>query len=624
MEGKTWMRMPMAKSQLGDLISWEITANKSDSLNFSKWFTYNNQDLDNVHSSAEEIKTLNDEKVSNFLWQSIPTKEMTDKEIEDFTKWLSNQQLSWINKNQDKFSTNAMVEYINNWDTWKNPFAEWTWMFEAKNSSILGWNWYEKLGKWTLIWVWWELWWRWLENLWKWIYNWATPNAKDDADKIVNNKTAKRIMTSIDSEISRIWWEIERLKANGWSEEEIAKLERAYNQLLKQKESRTTGKQQLTRDLAREKWYVGSDLNIASQAKIDKDELWITDIEEKMAMSNAKFKKSDILSSLTREDFWVSEAAWEKEYKPVIDEYIKFYSDKWDDTLLTLQEWKNEIWKTFEYNERWEKISSTKNNIKSRVQDKISEVQKTQLEKEYPWQWMSEKINEYGKLKTVEDEFKTRWGNKISKEKTLPKTQLEIVSKVERWTKWWQRKVGKFIENIWKFRPTKIVGKLLDLVGKNKKLAAIIWIWAAVFNNPVVKAWLVWLDIAWDVEIANESKKLVDEYRKFAPVVQRIHARFDDEDTRIWWEFAWMSEEEKEKKYPISDVLKDIQWLDDNWYEDFLTTYMQYEMPDFLWWKSIKIADFDELWDYVWWRLKNEEDEDSFAEKWKRERNLTK
>lgn len=585
-------------------------------LNLSKWFRYIDQDLENVHNSADDIRDINHTKMENALWVSISTKQPSDKEINKYIDWLGVKDLEIFNNLWSQwYSFNDAVAYMENKNKFKNPLAQWTWLFEKKEPSLVSEVSNSSIAKWIGGWTLWELWWYWLEKYWKNLYNKVTPLSKDDVPTVISNKNAKPLMDKIDSEIARIWKDIETLKANWWSEEEITKLENAYNQLIKQKNSRSTEPKQTIRDFVREEWYAWSNMNMATDLDLDKDTLWITDIEEKMAMSDAKFKKSDILSSLTREDFWVSEAAWEKEYKPIIDEYIEFYSDKWDDTLLNLQEWKNEIWKTFDYNEMWEKISSTKNNIKSRVQDKIWDTIKWQLDKEYPWQWMSEKVGRYWQLKEAWDEFTKRWTKEITKMPTKSKSK-KWYQRIEL-SNWQKRTLGSWMERIWKLRPTGI----WNYVKWNKKLMALIWLWSVVLKNPVAQAGLTALDIAWDVDIAESSSNLVSDIRKFAPVVQRIHARFDDSDTRIWWEFAWMSEEEKEKKYPTEEVIKDLQWLSDNWYEDFLDTYLQYNMPESLWWKSIKLADFDDLWDYVWWRLKNEDEKESPLEKTKRKLN---
>ena len=585
--------------------------NTTSWLNLSTWFNYINQDLDSVHNSADEIVNINDRKLETYLWEKIPVNNFSKKEIEDYIGWLSSQQKRWMLNNWTWFSTDWIVAYLNNWDSWKNPFASWTWMFEKKwnvdidditNSN----SW---MNKWIRTWLgllWWEGVWIALDKRWQHIYNRATPQAKDDVSKIISNKNKEPLMDSIDKRIAYYSKKIKDLKSKWWNEEEISKLERAYNQLVKQKKSRTTEQQQTIRDFVREEWYAWSNMNIATDINLDKDTMWITDIEEKMAMSDAEFSKADILKSLTREDFWVSESVWEKEYKPIIDAEIEFYTDKWNVNMLELHDWKNELDNEFEYSDLWERIQSAKNNIKSRTQDKISEKIKKQLDKEYPWQWMSEKVTKYWELKKAWEEFKKRWWAEITK-KPSSKNRLKPTT-IENETRWLQRKFGNRIERLWKLRPTKI----WSYVKWNKKLMALIWLWAVVLKNPVAQAWLTALEVAWDVDMAREWWDFIEDYRKFAPIVQRIHARYADKDTRIWGEFAWMTEEEKEKKYPTEEVLKDLQWLSDNWYEEFLETYLQYEMPDFLWWKSIKLADFDDLWDYVWWRLKNTWEKDAF------------
>lgn len=571
--------------------------NTTSWFNLWTWFKYINQDLNNVHNSADEVKKINKEKAETYIWLPIDNKELSDEEIDKYIDSLTPQQVSrFLEKvKSDEYDNNTLFAYIDNWDSWKNPFASWTWMFEKKKTLSISNSSGDILSNpvvktlWKLAW--WDVWFLWLEARWKHIYNRATPWVKEDAPVIVSNNTAEPLMDKIDERIASYSKKIKDLKAKWWNEEEIAKLERAYNQLMKQKNSRTTTPQQTMQDFVREEWYKGDNEKIASDLNLDKNSLWITDIEEKMAMSDAKFSRVDILKSLTREDFGVSESVWEKEYKPIIDADIKYYSNKWEENLLELHDWKNQIDNEYEYNALNEKVVSPKNNIRSRTQDKISDKIKAQLDSEYPWQWMPEKVTKYWKLKTAEKEFTKRLWKDVSK---VSKSKNRLNPKViEENTRWTQRWIGSIMEKIWKLRPTSIKNYLL----KNKKLLALVWVLWTLTKNPAVQAWLTILEVVWDVDMAREWWNFIDDYRKFAPVTQRIIARLSSEpDTRIWWEFAWMTEEEKEKKYPLEEVKKDLEWLADNWYEDFYDTYF--------WWMGIDNG-LDDRWDYFWWRLKN-------------------
>lgn len=584
-------------------------ANTTSWLNLWTWFSYINQNLDNVHNSADEIVNINDRKLETYLWEKIPVNNFSKKEIEDYVGWLSSKQKRWVLNNWTWFSTDWIVAYINNWDSWKNPFASWTWMFEKKWTVInpdwtVSEDWrINKLLKTLGYAAWWDVSFWLMEKAWKAIYNSATPQAKDDMLKVITNKNKEPLIDSINKRIAYYSNKIKDLKSKWWSEEEIAKLEKAYNQLVKQKKARTTTPDKTIRDFVSEEWYTSDDIGIAKESQLDKDTLWITDIEEKMAMSDAEFSRADILKSLTREDFWVSESVWEKEYKPIIDAEIEFYTDKWNVNMLELHDWKNEIDKEFEYSDLWERIQSAKNNIKSRTQDKISDKIKAQLDLEYPWQWMSEKVTKYWMYKATQDEFLKRWTKQATKPTKIPTSFKELLSEITKSKQWAKRKIWKIMEYVWKIRPTGIKNYLL----KNKKLMALIWLWAVVLKNPVAQAGLTALEVAWDADMANEAWNFVEEYRKFAPIVQRISARLSSEpDTRIWWEFAWMTEEEKEKKYPLEEVKKDLEWLSDNWYEDFFDTYF--------WWNFWLFTDngLDDAWDYFWWRLKNTWEKDTF------------
>lgn len=633
---KTWKRMPTSSS-LG-LISDKI----SGWLDFSKWFTYKNQDLDSVHSSADEIRSLNRKRMEQYLWMEISKEEPSAEYVRDYAKSLTWERAKIAdNLASQWYDFNESVAYLDNYERLRfaNPMGTWLEIFQKKPVPFTESETWDTIKPWAEVWwtlLWLEWVWKWLETSWKKQYEKYVRPTQMDVNRMYKDAWNVWVYDDVTKKLEEQEKLIENMKSNWASPEEIAKEQEVYDTMKESRERYNNDKRKTTVDVANEKWIAWTELEMAEQAYRKRRTEWITEVEPKMVRSNARFNPvTDVLDTLWESDFNVTRELREKEYKPYLEELKEFYANEWEMSLRDLQEWRNKIDASRKFTETGEEVKNVASNVNDHIDRKLWEIIWDTLEKEYPWQWLREKVKDYWLMKEFEKAHAKRATSQLTK--AAEKTPMDLKKRVK-WTFakiydkiFWtndisrQTKVWQFKQWLWwLIRPSKNVSRLWNYVKGNKKLMTLIWVWATVFNNPVAKWWLIALEAAWDVETAKDMGNFIERYRMYAPVVQRIHSRFADEDTRIWWEFAWMTEEEKEKKYPTEEVIKDLQWLSDNWYEDFVETYLQYEMPDILWWKTLKLADFDELWDYVWWRLKNveEEDQETLASKYRQQRWL--
>ncbi len=575
-----------ALSFLESNISWETS--KKGWLNFSEWFTYKNQDLDSVHNSADDIKEINRTKVGSYIWNKISTGTLSDSDIKNRTDSMSMQQIKWFNEKAktNEYDLNTLYAYIDHWDERKNPYAAWTWMFEKKWGSASDWTSTSWLKTARNLWL-WELWWAWTEWVWNKWYNRATrPTQRDTERQIVDEAAAKKY-NKAEEEYKKVTKKLANMKKwDAWYDA----LKKEQTKWANEMKRYDWGKRDTTVDVLNEEGIAWWDKKMAVDSDYAAWEKWQTELEPVFEASTSKYNKQSYVKKLTPDLFKdVNESDWKKYYAPIIERWTEDFGD-WEMTLRELEDFKQ----TFHPSEAyiwWDKATSAEKRLTDKMYEIIWEDVASWLEKTKKWAWAT--YSKYWRLKEAYGNFKSKAATKAAQDKTIP-TIKELISDTS-----WQRKTSQWMEKLGKLRPTKIVWAVMDFIGKHKKIASLIWLWALVFKNPVVQAGLTALEVAWDVDMANDAWNFIDDYRKFVPKVQRINARFADKDTRIWWEFAWMTEEEKEKKYPMSEVLEDLQWLSDNWYEDFILS-----IPWF--------SDLEYLWGYAWWRLKNTWEKDAF------------
>jgi len=135
-----WKRFNMnAEMDSLDNVSVKNTVGSSG-LNFSKWFTYQDQNLNDVHNSADEVEKMCHDRMEKFLWKKISTRKVSNEEISTYIKWLdSKQKKIFTSLYDDGCSFNDAVAYMDayntNPDLFKDPVAPWVWKFEEAPST---------------------------------------------------------------------------------------------------------------------------------------------------------------------------------------------------------------------------------------------------------------------------------------------------------------------------------------------------------------------------------------------------------------------------------------------------------------------------------------------------------
>lgn len=184
-----WKRFNMnAEMDSLDNVSVKNTVG-SGGLNFSKWFTYQDQNLSNVHNSADEVEKMCHDRMERFLWKKISTRKVSNEEISTYIKWLdSKQKKIFTSLYDDGCSFNDAVAYMDayntNPDLFKNPVAPWVWKFEEAPST------WQSIAQWPIDT---------LTRPVRWMFNKASDVADWAADKLwVDEETIARNHTDFD------------------------------------------------------------------------------------------------------------------------------------------------------------------------------------------------------------------------------------------------------------------------------------------------------------------------------------------------------------------------------------------------------------------------------------------
>jgi len=473
-------------------------------LDFSKWFEYQNTDLNSIHNSPKEIKNLNDEKVAKFLWEDLSTYKLNDKEMDEFIDWLSLEQTNVAsNLINQGFSNEAMVAYINNWDTWADPFAQWTWMFEKKTDIKETWTNREPYawGIWlpTSIFWWLELWWMELEKmgeskLRKYIR--PTPN---DVKKMYKDPWNAWIYEDVTKALEEQAKKIENMKAAWASAEEIAAEQEVYDVMKKSGERYNLNPRETTVDVAIDEWIAWNELEMTEQAYRKARTKWITKVEPEIVRSRAKFNPvTDVLDALTEDSFNVTRDAWIKDYEPALNELKEIYAQEWEMSLMDLQKWRNKIKETKKFAETWEEVKSVSQNIDDHIDRKLWDIIWDTLEKEHPWQWLKQEVERYWNLQDFEKTHAKRATTELTKapkksawsyEKRVQNAATKVWDKItwtddiKRQTKrgQWMKKIGHNMRpSTWieKLKPIfksawvdeKTIDSAINVVSKSEKI----------------------------------------------------------------------------------------------------------------------------------------------------------
>lgn len=554
-------------------------------LNLSKWFSYINQDLDNVHNSADEIMEINDKKLETYLWEKISTWEMSDKDIDDYVKWLDNQKIRRINEKWTWFSTNWIISYLNHWNDWKNPFASWTWMYEKKPTPITETDTYQSLRPlidvwWTLLF--WEAWWATLQAIGNKIYeNNVKPTKRDVQIKFID-ESDKKIYQELEKDLKAKWKELEKAKANWASAEEISSLEKDYKRIQNNMGKHTPKNRQTTVEAANQQWFAWDDYDMAKQARTENTLNWYREVDPYIDRSTATFKKTDILDSISRDSFWVDDYKWSKDYEPVLKEMKEFASKEWDISLRELQEWRNKI-QVSKKSIEWQEAKAIEQNIYDKLDraiwDKISET----LEKENPWKWLWEKVKLYWKTKEFQTSELWKATKELTKETEKADTLFRRIRKIpaniydkifskKTQTKvaQWMQKIGKTIRpstwlkwmkdvlvNIW--AKPEVVDKAITTVAKWERIT-----WMVL---PKVLRRLVWL--MWEVMLPLEwlaTADFIDRHSNEYSVIPLLEEKIRWRNWNPSEDTAWWTEEDWEDMWLWSDDIYNIIYSD--WFRE--------------------------------------------------------
>lgn len=530
--------------------------NNVGGLDFNKWFNYQDQNLSNVNNSPDDVKSLNDEKLSKFLGKDISTGTLSKNEIKEYTKSLSTEQKKWIKANSANFSTNWLMAYVDNWSRWKDPFASWTWMFETVGQPM------PQSTKNTLIWVgstlgWlWILEWGWalLERSWAKQFEKYVRPTKKDVTRGIKDIGYATTYDDVSMAISKQEKKLGKLMAKGASAEEIATEQAVLDQLKKSWERYNPRQQKSTVDWAMENNIAWTEEKMAGKAWGKTRSNWITEVEPAMVRSEFRIKPSNIIRQLTREDFGVTDEVWETQYKPELEKIAEFYDDAPDKSLLELQEWRNQIDESKKFAESGIEAKWPRQNIDDHISRKIWDTIWEQLEKENPWKWYKQKVADYGLWK---DFYETHSKKAIS----------EITAAAD-----------KEPPSLWKRFEKKIADVYDKITGTNNmnrktKMANLkMKVWEAIrpstwYNaaktaiSSVKKDPKVLLKVAkkW-LNAINPADLIMPNGKEFLNNIQ------NDEYLKSWVERNWGDDITEEEWMSILDDSSNLSKLEDKWW----------------------------------------------------------
>lgn len=481
-----WKRFNQQDSSLSKL----LIRDESD-LNFSKWFTYKDQNLDNVHNSADEMKEINRTKLEGYIWEKIPTKQMTDEEISTYFNWLTDQQARWIwNKAKtNEYDQNTLVSYVNHWDEWVNPYAEWTWMYEKKTNATNN----EKssnLWKWA-AWIWW------LEVLGKarsivWEYLLKKTLDKylpEDISRLIRDARYEEVPGILSKELKNTEWEIAKAETrlnkikwnrlvNAWVNEEIRlNLEELYARRDSIKET-ISSMNETKKNLPGEKpktaaqtandvkWMYWSDLNAAKNTAVDAQVYYTKEIAPIYKQTKTRFSIPEILWELKKSDFpWKTEWQW-KEIQEMISKEIEAYADYVD---ISAEELHNKL-DDFNLDKeaiKWEDPKWITSAFKKAAYTKINNAIDEAIEAELPWRWIKNKRIEYNNRLNLVKEF---WDYAVEWWKRKPEQWIikDIIDAIKSPTV--KRTIWQWFKKSWEaIRPYNYTIKpIINLIKKTK------------------------------------------------------------------------------------------------------------------------------------------------------------
>ena len=572
-------------------------------LSFSKWFDYQDQNLNDVQLTPEEARKSNRIKTEKYIWETIPTKKMTKDEIDSYFDWLTTEQVRWIleKANTNEYDQNTLVAYVNHRDEWENPNADWIWMFEKKGSSSSR-SYWKPLG-----WVAWtfgatEGVWRSMSAIWNYQFNRTMDKyLPEDVSRLVRHakyENAPEVLSEKLAETNeqikkaeqRLWKSVKNKLINWWVDEETRRnLEELYARRDSIKESLDaiestkkklpTEKPETARETAKRMKLKWSDLKAAWQASVQSSVYYTTELAPMYKQVKTKFNMWSVFDSLTKEDFpWLTESEW-NDLKEIINKEKEAYSKYGE---LSAEEFHKKMW-DFDLSKqkiKWEDPTWLTAKFKDAVHTKMNNLLDEVVERELPWQNFKNKKLTYNNMLNIENELKdyaVSWWKRKSQSmlKDLKDSTTRSV-KI-------RRGLGTNLRTAWeKITPTKQLPKIIDwiknLVSKIKNATATTTenvvektvnavnpknlINPNNFKQPKLLGWdpvstlqlLEWLWEMWDSMLWWDTQVWdIAETIRQMPVMQAA----DAVDDALRASYMWSLLSEDEKPYYIQDILED-------------------------------------------------------------------
>ena len=556
----------------------------NNSLDFSKWFTYNNQDLDNVHNSADEIKELNDERFSQYLWVKISKEPVSKEDWNKFANWLTDSQTDIVlNLMNQWVSKNAIMAYVPLADNYKNPTSwVWVWLFEKRTESREGKNLgntkSSALNK-TLKTLWWITWWAeiaWRLSLWVWNYQLNKTLDKylpedvsrsvrytkyEEVPKILNEKlkeTEEQIKKAESRLIKAQWkklvkWEVNEEITNNMKDLYARRdsLKETISAMEETKKNLPSEKPETAREAAKKMNLWWDDVKAAGKAATEKSVYYTTEIAPIYKQIDTKFSIPDIIWELKKEDFsWITEWEWKK-LKELINEEIEAY---WDYKNISIEDLHKKL-DDFDLSKsalRWEESKWITAQFKDAVYTKINNLIDETVEREMPWLNFKEKKLHYNNMWNVEKKLKeyavSWWKRKLDQWLVWTVKDSVRSTNIRRW-------LWTTARNIWEtITPTKrIYWRIKNIANKIKNSSTI----KKAAESPVVK------------EVIESKKFTQPKLFWWDPIwtIQLLELWWEIWDSLLWWNTQLWEVSKSLWEIPWVQAMKDLEELSDAAYQ---------------------------------------------------------
>lgn len=570
MADKVWQKIPNRRSLL-----WDINGSTKNSgwLDFSKWFTYKNQDLSNVHNSADEINSLNRKKMEKYLWIEISKDEPSDEYIMNYAKSLTWDRSKIANNLAEQwYDFNESVAYLDNYERlwFVNPMGKWLELFKKDNSQ---WASFERIERnvWkTLLWA-ESLWFLWNEIWDAWFRKMTPPTDMDVQRSVTDDRTLGKY-NSAKEQYDKV---TEKLK---W----MSEWDEWYSELKKSQEYRKSEMNRLdkdmrptTVDILEEEKLSWSDYDLAVDADVRAYEKRTQELEDVFNKSTKKYKKSDFIDKLTRESFPnVSDEAWVKYYEPKIEEMKKIYSNADEIDLRWLEQWKKQYKPSWE-SLVWDYATNAEKAINDKMFYNLWEGVRDWLEETQKWAWFT-----YKKYWLLEE----RAGNQLDKLKSILPQDKTKTNKKSSW-KWfkrdfatWLRDKSNYVRPSYRFN--KVENTLVGKLGLPVETAKSITKWVEKWENFISKIWKFWWRYLAAVMPLLDTLAVIDELNATEKRYELLPSYTQLQQKKLWklwfdkWTYyEWWTEKDWENAWLWQDVIRD--YLDSDEYQQFLeaTTY---------------------------------------------------